>query len=111
MGSTAAEALPPRAIVRPIGSGERPTPTGDAASSNKRYDARNVSPTWVHALRTWSRKPSICSRVSHPAVAAYLDSTMGVSLGNIGQKELPGFIESETVKFGKLVEKSGARAD
>lgn len=46
-----------------------------------------------------------------PAVVAYLDSTMGVSLGNIGQKELPGFIESETVKFGKLVEKSGARAD
>jgi hypothetical protein len=44
-------------------------------------------------------------------VVAYLDSTMGVSLGNIGHRELPGFIESETVKFGKLVEKSGARAD
>lgn len=46
-----------------------------------------------------------------PAIVAYLDSTDGVSLAHIGPKEMPAFIESETAKFGKLVEKSGARAD
>jgi tripartite-type tricarboxylate transporter receptor subunit TctC len=46
-----------------------------------------------------------------PAVVAYFDSTDSVSLAHIGPKEMPGFIESESVKFGKLVEKSGAKAD
>jgi tripartite-type tricarboxylate transporter receptor subunit TctC len=46
-----------------------------------------------------------------PAVVAYVDSTDGVSLAHIGPKDMPGFLESETVKFTRLVEKSGARAD
>ena len=46
-----------------------------------------------------------------PAIVAYFDSTDSVSLAHIGPKEMPGFIESETVKFGRLVEKSGAQAD
>jgi tripartite-type tricarboxylate transporter receptor subunit TctC len=46
-----------------------------------------------------------------PAILAYYDSTDSVTLGHIGPKEMPAFIESETVKFGRLVEKSGARAD
>ena len=46
-----------------------------------------------------------------PTIIAYLDSTDSVSLAHIGPKEMPGFIASETVKFGSLVEKSGARAD
>jgi tripartite-type tricarboxylate transporter receptor subunit TctC len=46
-----------------------------------------------------------------PAVVAYIDSTDGISLAHIGPKDMPGFLESETVKFGRLVEKSGARAD
>jgi tripartite-type tricarboxylate transporter receptor subunit TctC len=46
-----------------------------------------------------------------PAIVAYFDSTDSVPLGHIGPKEMPAFIESETVKFARLVEKSGARAD
>jgi tripartite-type tricarboxylate transporter receptor subunit TctC len=46
-----------------------------------------------------------------PAVVAYVDTTDGVSLAHIGPKDMPGFLESETVKFTRLVEKSGARAD
>jgi tripartite-type tricarboxylate transporter receptor subunit TctC len=46
-----------------------------------------------------------------PAIIAYFDSTDSVSLAHIGPKEMRGFIETETAKFGTLVEKSGARAD
>lgn len=46
-----------------------------------------------------------------PAIIAYFDSTDSIALTNIGPKELPAFIESETAKFKTLVEKSGASAD
>lgn len=46
-----------------------------------------------------------------PSIIAYFDSTDSVSLAHIGPKEMPGFIESETAKFAKLVQISGARAD
>jgi hypothetical protein len=46
-----------------------------------------------------------------PSIIAYFDSTDSVSLAHIGPKEMPAFIESETAKFGALVEKSGARVD
>jgi len=45
------------------------------------------------------------------SIIAYFDSNDSVSLAHIGTKEMPAFLESEAVKFGKLVEKSGARAD
>lgn len=46
-----------------------------------------------------------------PSIVAYFDSTDAVSLAHIGPKEMPAFIESETMKFGTLVKKSGAQAD
>lgn len=46
-----------------------------------------------------------------PAVIAYFDSTDSIPYTDIGPKELPAFIESETAKFKTLVEKSGASAD
>jgi tripartite-type tricarboxylate transporter receptor subunit TctC len=46
-----------------------------------------------------------------PTVTAYFDSTDSIPLTDIGPKELPAFIESETAKFKTLVEKSGASAD
>jgi len=46
-----------------------------------------------------------------PSIVAYFDSTDAVSLAHIGPKQMPAFIESETVKFGTLVRKSGAQAD
>ena len=46
-----------------------------------------------------------------PAVVAYFDSNDSISMANIGAKELPAFIQSETAKFKTLVEKSGASAD
>lgn len=46
-----------------------------------------------------------------PAVIAYFDSTDSIAYNDIGPKELPAFIESETAKFKTLVEKSGASAD
>lgn len=46
-----------------------------------------------------------------PSIVAYFDSTDSVSLAHIGPKQMPAFIESETVKFGTLVRKSGAQAD
>jgi tripartite-type tricarboxylate transporter receptor subunit TctC len=46
-----------------------------------------------------------------PSIVAYFDSTDAVSLAHIGPKQMPAFIESETVKFGTLVRKSGVQAD
>ena len=46
-----------------------------------------------------------------PSVAAYFDSTDSLALADIGPKEMPGFIASETAKFSKIVERSGARVD
>lgn len=46
-----------------------------------------------------------------PAIIAYFDSNDSVSLAHIGPKEMPAFLESEAVKFGELVKKSGASAD
>jgi tripartite-type tricarboxylate transporter receptor subunit TctC len=46
-----------------------------------------------------------------PSIVAYFDSTDSVSLAHIGPKQMPAFIETETVRFGTLVRKSGAQAD
>lgn len=46
-----------------------------------------------------------------PSIIAYFESTDSIPLTNIGPKELPAFIDSETAKFKTLVEKSGASAD
>ena len=46
-----------------------------------------------------------------PSVVAFFDDTDSVALADIGAKEIPGFIASETEKFSKIVERSGARVD
>ena len=46
-----------------------------------------------------------------PAIVAYFDSTDSVSLAHIGPNEMPGFIASESAKFGRLVAISGAQVD
>jgi tripartite-type tricarboxylate transporter receptor subunit TctC len=54
---------------------------------------------------------AFAATMKDPAIIAYFDSTDSISLAHVGPKEMPAFIESETVKFARLVEKSGARAD
>jgi len=54
---------------------------------------------------------AFAATMKDPSIVAYFDSTDAVSLAHIGPKQMPAFIESETVKFGTLVRKSGAQAD
>lgn len=65
-----------------------------------------AAPEVVEKLAT-----SFRAALKDPAVVAYFDTNDSVPLGDIGPKELPGFIESETARFKTLVEQSGAKAD
>jgi tripartite-type tricarboxylate transporter receptor subunit TctC len=66
----------------------------------------NAPPEVVDALAS-----AFAQTMKDPAIVAYFDSTDSVSLAHIGPKQMPAFIETETVKFGTLVRKSGAQAD
>jgi len=54
---------------------------------------------------------AFAATMQDPSIVAYFDSTDAVSLAHIGPRQMPAFIESETVKFGTLVQKSGAQAE
>jgi tripartite-type tricarboxylate transporter receptor subunit TctC len=66
----------------------------------------NAPPEVVDTLAS-----AFAQTMKDPAIVAYFDSTDSVSLAHIGPKQMPAFIETETVKFGTLVRKSGAQAD
>jgi tripartite-type tricarboxylate transporter receptor subunit TctC len=66
----------------------------------------NAPPEVVDTLAS-----AFAQTMKDPSIVAYFDSTDSVSLAHIGPKQMPGFIETETVKFGTLVRKSGAQAD